>query len=60
MLMIIFSFSVADFSVLEICQKETNSYNSAIAALASELLVNIAVAGIKSGLFYNLFSFCSI
>ncbi|RMX39854.1 hypothetical protein pdam_00013450 [Pocillopora damicornis] len=34
--------------VLEICQKETNSYNSAIAALASELLVNIAVAGIKS------------
>ena len=51
MLLIIFPFSVADFSVLEICQKETNSYNSAIAALASELLVNIAVAGIKSGLF---------
>lgn len=51
MLMKIFLFSVPDFSVLEICRKETNSYNSAIAALASELLVNIAVAGIKSGLF---------
>lgn len=34
--------------VLEICQKETNSYNSAVAALATELLLNIALAGIKS------------
>ncbi|KAL9954770.1 hypothetical protein ACROYT_G042345 [Oculina patagonica] len=35
--------------VLEVCQKETNSCNSAVAALTSELLVNVAVAGIKSG-----------
>ena len=40
-----------DFSVLEVCQKETNSCNSAVAALTSELLVSVAVAGIKSGLF---------
>ena len=40
-----------DFSVLEVCQKETNSCNSAVAAFTSELLVSVAVAGIKSGLF---------
>lgn len=39
-----------NLSVLEVCQKETNSCNSAVAALTSELLVSIAVAGIKSGL----------
>jgi len=44
-----------DFSVLEVCQKETNSCNSAVAALTSELLVSVAVAGIKSGLFYTIF-----
>lgn len=44
-----------DFSVLEVCQKETNSCNSAVAALTSELLVSVAVAGIKSGLFYKIF-----
>ena len=37
--------------MLEVCQKETNSCNSAVAALTSELLVSVAVAGIKSGLF---------
>jgi len=35
--------------VLEVCQKESNSCNSSVAALTSELLVNIAVAGIKNG-----------
>lgn len=39
-----------NLSVLEVCQKETNSCNSAVAALTSELLVSVAVAGIKSGL----------
>jgi len=43
------------FSVLEVCQKETNSCNSAVAALTSELLVSVAVAGIKSGLCCKIF-----
>lgn len=43
-------FLSLNLSVLEVCQKETNSCNSAVAALTSELLVSIAVAGIKSGL----------
>ena len=36
--------------VLEICQKESNSCNLAVAALTSELLVNIAVSAIKNGM----------
>ena len=48
---IFLSLFTFDFSVLEVCQKETNSCNSAVAALTSELLVCVAVAGIKSGMF---------
>lgn len=44
--------------MLEVCQKESNSCNSAVAALTSELLVNIAVAEIKNGVlkFSSVFS----
>ncbi|XP_067029171.1 integrator complex subunit 7-like isoform X1 [Acropora muricata] len=34
--------------VLEVCCKESNSCNSAVAALATELLINIAVAAIRN------------
>ncbi|XP_068683543.1 integrator complex subunit 7-like isoform X2 [Montipora foliosa] len=34
--------------VLEVCQKESNSCDSVVAALTSELLVNISVAAIKN------------
>lgn len=40
--------------MLEVCQKESNSCSSAVAALTSELLVNIAVAGIKNGVLINV------
>ncbi|KAK2560871.1 Integrator complex subunit 7 [Acropora cervicornis] len=34
--------------VLEVCCKESNSCNSAVAALATELLINIAVAAVRN------------